>query len=72
MLGGKMTGFPWYSMGKFFVLVWFPTAIFLLGVLPALGVDFFRYPNVGYWVWLAFCFWGGFNALKWFPPKREE
>ena len=66
----EMTRFPWYSVGKVLICVWLPLTILLFVALPMLGIDFFDYPNIGYWVWIAFCFWAGWSAKKWFPAKE--
>ncbi len=74
LLGGdEMTGFPWSGIGKMIVYIWLPLAVVLVVVLPALGIDFFVFPHIGSWLFIAFMFYVGtqIGRGKWFPPKAS-
>ncbi len=68
MLGGD--GMNWQGLAKVLVYIVFPGLIILTVFTNLTEIMFFDFPNIGYWVWITFCFWVGFNSNKWFPAKK--
>ena len=60
----------WQSLAKVFVYMVLPGLIILTVFTNLTEIKFFVFPNIGYWVWIAFCLWVGFNSNKWFPAKK--
>ncbi len=68
MLGGD--GMNLQGLVKVFIYITLPVIVALVAFTNFTGIKFFVYPNFGYWVFITFCFWVGFNSNKWFPSKK--